>query len=232
MIWERIWDALSYLSYWGSVLPLVACAVLRILKRDPKPDAWLLSAGFFVSFLADSLAALLAIRGINNWWLSYVFAPLQFGILIAVVAQRREVRTVALTGLLILGLVSALRGTLDSPETLVKVVGGLLVGWLIIDIPTLKRFRIPVLLYCVASIPWLLAMGAVPRIEPVWLWLWAGYLLTRILALGWMTVALWRALPVVEVGHGFGEHQIPRERRAGIRRPRSGHRHVLAAPKQ
>src|SRR5688500_4321128 len=163
------WDVLTYLSYWGSILPLLACAVLALLGRARSADAWLLSAAFFVSFIADSLAAALAVQGTNNWWRSYAFAPLQVGLLLYVVSTRGDVRNVALIGLMLLAVVSVARGTLEAPETFVKVIGGAVVGLLIIEGPV-RRFRGPVLLYCMGAIPWLLAMGAIPRERPAWFW--------------------------------------------------------------
>jgi len=208
-----IWDALSYLSYWSSTAPLLVCAVLWCLRRNPTEEAWLLSAAFFVSFIADSLGAVLALRGINNWWLSYAFAPLQFGLLIWTVAEQRPVRNVALIGLLLLAAVSAVRGTLDAPETFVKVIGGAVVAVLVLEGPMVRRYRGPVLLYCLGAIPWLLAMGAIPRERPLWLYVWVGYLVTRIVALGWMVQVVNTPVLTVEVRHGPGEHQVPGERR-------------------
>jgi len=221
------WDILSYLSYWSSTLPLLACAVLYLLHRHPSTDAWLLSAAFFVSFIADSLAAALAVQHLNNWWLSYAFAPLQFGLLLYVVSIRNDVRNVALIGLFLLAIASATRGTLNAPETFVKVVGGAVVGLLILEGP-IRRYRGPVLLYCMGAIPWLLAMGAVPREQPAWFWLWAAYLVTRILALGWMVRALTRPVLTVEVQHGSGQHQVFGERRTRVRRAGGGGGHGLA----
>jgi hypothetical protein len=227
-VWLMGWDVLSYLSYWSSILPLLACAVLYLVKRPASSDAWLLSAAFFVSFIADSLAAALAQQGINNWWLSYAFAPLQFGLLLYVVSARTDVRNVALIGLLLLAIASVTRGTLDAPETFVKVIGGALVGLLVLHGPV-RRFRGPVLLYCMGAIPWLLAMGAVPREQPAWFWLWVAYLITRITALGWMVRALTRpTLTVEEVRHGSGQREVFGERRARVRRAGGGARHGLA----
>jgi len=221
------WDLLSWASYWSSVVPLFVCLILWASGKNPIQEAWLISAAFLVSFVADSFAAVLALQGANNWWLSYLFAPLQFGLLIAAVTERRDVRTVALIGLGMMAVVSLTRGTLDSPETFVKVIGGAVVGLLVFD-GAARRYRVPLLLYCLATAPWLLAMGAVPREHVAWLWIWAAYLLTRIAALGWMARVLVRPVLTLEVEHGPGEHQILGERRARVRSARGGARSGVA----
>jgi len=86
------WPALQELAHWAGALPLVACAILALRRRLPSPDARLLALAFFTSFLTDAIAARL---GAPNLWLTYINAPLQFGLFLTVIApvehRRRQI---------------------------------------------------------------------------------------------------------------------------------------------
>jgi hypothetical protein len=194
-----IYDLLAEMGHYAGALPLLVCVLVALArKEDPPPAAWLLSAAFFVSYVADTIAAPLGARHLNTWWLGYLYAPLQMGLFAMVVAQHRAVRSVTVTALLLMALVSALRGTLAAPETMVQVVGALAIAWLAWGSDALGRYRAPVLLYCVAGAPLLLLMGVIDINARAWLYVWAGYQVVRVVALGWMTWALVRK----EVSYG------------------------------
>lgn len=225
------WALISEVGHYATLAPLVICLIRSLAKREPTPEAWLLSGAFFVSFITDQIGIQLALEGRNNWWTIYIEAPIQFGLFAAVVAQRRAIRSMAVMGILMLGLVGALRGTLGRPETLTQVIGGLLVSWLVIDVPRLKRYRPALLVYCLAAAPFLLAMGSIDPYAPVWPWIWTGYVGTRVVALSLMSWALVREV-TQEAPHGSWLVDHPRERRVGVRGVGGGDRHVLAQTKR
>lgn len=191
---------LQYAGYYAAAVPLAVCVWLgfRTKDRDPSRDAWLLSLGFFISFMADTIAHPLAQAGLNTWWLSYVYAPVQFALFVAVVAQHRTLRSIVLVGVVLLAIQSVWRDTLHSPETFVRVTGGVLVCFLLWGVQTLRCYRAPLWIYCGLTFPLLLAMGNLPTTDPRWLWIWAGYQLLRVTALALMTWTLVRK----EVAYG------------------------------
>lgn len=195
-------------GHWCAAVPLLACFIQQLRHRNPTPDAWLLSCAFFVSVIADSVMAITAASG-NNWWIAYIYTPIQFALFVAVLTQARALRTVALAAILMLAIVSAARGTLGAPETVVQVLGGGLVGLMVLEQPRLGRYQSALLIYCWATIPFLIIMGAtVPAIDGVWVWSWGIYQLVRVTAMVLMTIALVRQ-PVLRLledhGHGTGQ---------------------------
>lgn len=179
------WPALQELAHWAGALPLVACAILALRRRLPSPDARLLALAFFTSFLTDAIAARL---GAPNLWLTYINAPLQFGLFLTVIAPV-EHRRLVWAGFGLVVAVSLLRNTWGAQETVIEALAG---AWVcLVAYRHRTVYRLPVLLYCGLAIPFLLVMGfAAPSITGPWIIAWVGYQAVRITALGWMTVLL------------------------------------------
>jgi glucan phosphoethanolaminetransferase (alkaline phosphatase superfamily) len=173
-------------GYWASVLPLLACLVMGTRGRDPIPDVWILSVGLAVSFFVDTVAADLAARGLSTWGLTYLLAPIQYGVLLLAVTRHRPVFVLFLVALVALAVASTARGPLTAPETVVEVVGGLVVGWLALGREDLPHRR-ALWTYCLGLAPLLILLAAVPRDRPAWLSIWVAYQAVRVLALVWLT---------------------------------------------
>ena len=224
-----LWDLLGWGGYFAGIAPLAVCVVLMLRHRDPPPDAWLLSAAFAVSYVADSFALNLAREHMTNWWVDYVYAPIQFGLILAVVAQSRAVRTVLLLGVAVLAQLSAWRGTLDAPETLVRVSAGLLAAWLVWPVPSLAPYRGPLRLFCLATACGAFLMAVVPREAAIWLYVWAVYRTACIVALCWMCRQLCRPLLALEVADGAPEPGPMDQLRPWLRLVSGGRGHGMEA---
>ena len=236
---------LQQVGYYAAILPLALCFLLFCFHRDPIPDAWLLSAVFAISFLADTVMRHLAVIGGNNWWVGYFVYPVQFGILISVVAQHRRVRILLLALLLGLALTSAAlmlmfvlhnKKLMIPPEAVVRVAAGIMCAVLVIGVPNLSRFKWPVLLYGVGCIPGIWGMVAIPRTDPEWLWPWSAYQVVRLAAVGWLAYAVLQP-HLLEVTDGprttqAGGAPVLDTDRFGLRPLGGGRRHVMAAPKR
>jgi hypothetical protein len=185
-------DLLVYLTYAAEAIPLAVCLALALRRIPPPVDLVLIAGAFFVSFLMDTLSYQLNHGHQNTWWVGYVGYPLQFGLLLAVVAQHRPLRAIVLGGLAVGAAASVLRGTLDAPETFVRVVGGLGVCFLVWGVPSLVRVRSVLWTYCGLTIPFVLSMGLLATTDPHWLTAWTAYQLLRLIALLGMTWVLVR----------------------------------------
>jgi hypothetical protein len=185
-------DAAQWIAHVSGLLPLAAVAWLS-LRRAVDPVAVLLGAVFALSFAVDLSARSLSQAGVPNLWLTYVLAPVQFGLLLAVVMPVRYRRIVwGFFGLLVAA--SLVRATFDSPETFIHVLGGAGVALAAWTQPAFVRYRSGVTLYCAATIPGLLAMGLIaPGWTVEWLAAWGLYQVVRVSALVCIT---WSILAV------------------------------------
>lgn len=205
-------------AHWAAAIPLAVCLYLCLRNRNPMPDAWLLACAFFVSWIADNALKITAASG-NNWWLVYLYVPIQFALFIGLLTQARALRTVGIGALALLAVLSVSRGTLDRPETFVQVAGGAMVGLLAWQHSTIGKYRSALLVYCVAAIPSVILMGAIeppPRPEwGLWMFAWAAYQLVRITAMALMVSALIRQpyLRLMEADDGPGAGKTVTRRR-------------------
>ena len=184
-----ILDALANAGCLFAALPLVACFVASWRHDDPPPDIWILAVGFAVSTMADTLARDFARQGLNTWWLSYLWAPIQVGIWILAVARHRTAQGVFLVGLLLLAVASLVRGPDSSPETVVQVFGYGVLGYLVwgrTDLPHRRAIQS----YLLGTMPFTLLMTAVPRDVTWWAWVWAAYQGVRVVALSGLTIGI------------------------------------------
>lgn len=214
--------AVQVAATYAPLVLVLACLAVE-WKRTVSPEAWLIVAGFFVSFIADTVGYSLAAMGRNTWWLTYVYVPLQFGIWITALTRSRAVRWVGVLGLLAIAGSSLLRGPLTVPETVVQVGAGLGVAWLAWGIPA--PYRPALLLYCLGAVPFLVGMAVLPMQHPGWLWVWVGYQSVRLLAVGFMVRAL-LPRPHLEVVDGRGHASSGRGERRLARRPRRDPAHA------
>lgn len=189
------------IGHFAPVLPMAVCLLLMLRKREPSPDAVLITCAFFISFIADQMGAFMAEQGMTNRWLFYVYGPIQFGLLAHVLApsglKRRAVGIV-----LLMAVISAVSGVSDA-ETLVSIAAGLMITMLVATVP-LGRFKAPIVVYCAGAIPFLLMMEASPpATHGPWIVGWFGYQAVRVVALLWLSYALMRQ-PGLEVSDGLG----------------------------
>jgi hypothetical protein len=210
------------MAQWGGLLPLVAVAWLS-LRRPVEPVAVLLGAVFALSVAADLASDGLMDRGVPNLWLTYVLAPVQFGLLLAVVMPPRYRRIVwGFFGLLVAA--SFARATFDAPETFVHVLGGAFVALAAWTQPGFERYRTGVMLYCAATIPALLAMGFfAPGWSVEWLAAWGVYQAVRVSAL---VCVAWSILAFPRTRLEVVRNDRPRTVDAGERGLAAGHVHV------
>lgn len=202
----------KYGFWWAGLLPLAAVAWLGMRRKLPELDVVILAVAFALSFAFDLFGKALFDRGVPNQWLTYCLAPIQFGLVMTVVAPA-EGRRIVWGFFLVLVALSVLRGPWQAPEAVVQVVGGLWIGLVVYRQPALERYRLALLVYFVAAVPFLLPRAAmVPSASTGWLSLWAGYELVRVLGLSLFTIAVLRPRLRLEVADA---------RDRGIRR---GHR--------
>lgn len=212
--WPRwIWVLVSEIGHWSSVAPLLACAVLAHRRQHVTPEMWLLSAAFGVSFAADQVALRFALAGKDNMWLGLIWAPIQFGMFGAVVAPTRAVRVMVLAFLGAVTLAAALQSPAPQVSTVVQVVGGLVVAFLVWQSPTFRPYRGPVMVYGLLTLPGILVFGSVP-FGSTWYAGWMAYHAARVLALLWMVrVILCPDRRGKEEGNGYGVAAITDRRR-------------------
>lgn len=186
--WIRV---VQEMGHWCAALPLLMCFIQLLRKRDPSPDAWLLSGAFFISVIADTIGAQLAKMGLSNHWISYTYTPIQFGLFVAILLHARAMRVVALLFLLTAAVVSATHGKPGVPETIVQVLWGGAVGGIVLGNTRLGRYMPALLIYCWAAIPFRVVMGwATPALDGPWIFSWSTYQLVRVTAMILMSIAI------------------------------------------
>jgi hypothetical protein len=204
-------------AHWAALLPLIVCVVLALRRQLAAPEAVLLACAFAVSFIAEQGGRALALQGINNWWISYVAYPIQFGLFAALLTDR-PVRSVAVAAVFLMAVVSALRGTLGAPETLVQVCGGALVGFFALEHKRLAPYRAALLTYCIATIPFLLVLGFLqPNASGFWIVSWLAYQAIRVFALLMVGRALFVTESQREVPDGPGDASTSVQQRGANR---------------
>ena len=188
-----MWEVIQEIGHYGSLLPLLMCAWCERRRGiEVAPEVWSLGGVLAVSFVADQAQAVMMARHLNTWPVTYVFAPVQFSLWIALLTPNDARRWVpiAILGLVALG--SLWRGPVTGPETVIQVGAGAYVAFLAWGHETLRRYRVVMLTYTLAAIPFLLGMVAAPLDAPAWPYLWAGYQAVRVVSWGVFMAALWR----------------------------------------
>lgn len=172
------------------LIPLAAVTIATLRGRRPHPDIVLLACAFALSFVADWIAWKLRADGHSTLWLTYVLAPVQFGLLMAIVQPREHQRIVWMFFVLVV-LASLAGGDLRGIEMFVHAGAGAWVALVAYRQPGLERYRAAIVLYCAGAIPYLLGMGFLrPAMDVGWLSMWSGYQLTRLAALSLMAWAV------------------------------------------
>jgi hypothetical protein len=114
---------------------------------------------------------------------------------------------------------------------MVQVLGGGLVGLLALEHSALRKYKPVLLLYCWATIPMLVVMGAYPpSLEGVWIFAWTAYQVVRVTAMACMVYALIRQpyLRLMEVNDGPRTAQTAKGRRYPFRLSRTAALHAVA----
>jgi hypothetical protein len=140
------------------LVPLVAVALVS-RRRLVSPVAWLLACAWLVSWFGSSLQHFAG----GLWWPSYVWLPVQLGLVLA--AFKPERLPLIAGALAALAVVSALL-TAPGPDVLLTLVGS--VGVLVL---ARGRYVLPVFLYFgVGSVFYLLMIQRVgDGFTPMWL---------------------------------------------------------------
>jgi hypothetical protein len=216
------------------LVPLAA-VVWEILRgRKPDPDAILLVCAFAISAITGWMDWQLRANGHETLWLTYVVIPVQFAVIMSVVQPREHQRIVWLFyGLLVA--VSWAGADQQSIEMGVHVVAGAWIALVAYRQPAVAPYRAALVLYCGATIPFLLALGfQAPRLTAGWIMTWTGYQTVRLIALTLMAYAV-VAEPRTRMEVVTDE---PRDHRAAgrVRRARRGagharHRDRVAVPR-
>ena len=191
------------LATWIGLLPLLACGVYWIRHVTPPANAVLLSLGFAVSFLADLTGKTLAAEGVNTWFLSFIWPPVQLAWWWAVIAQRDSVRWTGSLAILLAGLLSLLQGPLMALELVVRCLGALAVILLAWKSVGIERYRPAILVTGVAMIVFALPLRFTPVDHWLWLVMWGGFQAMRLVALLLMAWAILSPKPL-EVVDGRG----------------------------
>src|SRR5690606_38102102 len=110
----------------------------------------------------DAVGLYLRAQGVNNWWLLYVYAPIQIVMLLAVVARSREVRLVLTLGFVWTALLSAMRGPLTAQEVVIQGTGGLVVWFLAWQNRDVRAFEPALRAYCLWATGPLVGMALAP----------------------------------------------------------------------
>lgn len=210
-------QTVRHVAEWAALLPLLAVVIAGRWRKLPSADVILLAVAFSVSFLADAIAKPLFDRGIPNLWLTYLSAPVQFAIVMTVVAPRHGLRVVW-GFFLILAALSVLRSSPGVPETVVQVMAGLWIGLVVYEQRSLGAYRLALLVYFVGTVPFLLALPAFPPAwSGGWLVAWLGYQAARVAGLCLFTFAVLRPRLRLEVADAR-DHGIRRGHRSPGRR--------------
>lgn len=226
---------IAELGHFAPLLPMIACVILTLRGRQPSPDAWLLVCALFVSFLTDQFGAYLAHRGTHNLWLSYVYAPIQFGLLISVLSPSRAWRVVLLGVIVVAAAISPLLRGFARTEFLTEVIGGILVGLLLLrQSPAAGIYAGALMVYCVATIPALVTMGSyAPSISGPYFVGWMLYQALRVAALLLMMIAVvYRPNLQLEVIRGPRAGEATAGGRIAFGPAGGGDHHAVAAARQ
>jgi hypothetical protein len=172
------------------LVPLAAVAWATLRGRKPSPQVVLLACAFALSFADGLLAWKLRANGHETLWLTFVVIPVQYAVLMAVVQPREHQRIVWLFYALIVA-ASWAGGDRAGIEMFVHAVAGAWIALVAYRQPDVARYRTALLLYCGATIPFLLAMGFLPpSMAMPWVGAWTSYQLTRLSALSVMAWAV------------------------------------------
>jgi hypothetical protein len=163
-----------------AVLPLLVLIVIWARDRYVVSEAWWLAAAFLVSWLADWPAHF----GVDPWLVSTAYPLLQAGIVVSLLATRREASLV-LVALTVVGLWSVARTDGTGPDVALRMV-----GWGAIVVLAFRQhgfpLRWPLLLYFGGSLlGWLGYVSA-----PSWS-TWGAYQLARAVGIGMFCWAVW-----------------------------------------
>jgi hypothetical protein len=187
------WTILAIVAHIAGALPLAVCGGAWFRKRPVAPAALLLSVGFALSAIADTWGLFLALSGRENLWITYILVPVQMAVFLLALGKLPWERVVVLVYLLVVAL-SFTVGDFRNHEVVASVQLGALVSLIAFQNDTVRRWREPIVIYCAATIPFLLVMGAAsPAANPAWVGAWAGYQGVRIVGLVWMSWLIFRA---------------------------------------
>ena len=157
-----------WLAYAVGIVPIVAVVVMRERRRVYH----LVAAGLAMSFVADSFV----LAGMSWTAATYVYPLFQMSLIGAAVIRRRDLAAGFVIALVVAAALSAIQGSLETAEIVVRVGGALAVCVLIWNEKELGGIRPALLVY--------LGLGSVfrvgfPLFSELPLWLWGGYQLCR-----------------------------------------------------
>lgn len=183
-----------------AMAPFLACGI-QAWRHRCVPDAVLLSVGFAVSFVADYTGLILAEQHRANWWVSYVYMPIQLIIWTFVIAQNRAVRWRTIVTIFVVGIFSAIQGPLDELEIAVSICGSGFVFWILHNTNALQRFKLPLSIMLASSV-FFIPITKLRTSSDLWYVFYFMYQGVRLTALCLMVRALF--LPHLETPDGPG----------------------------
>ena len=158
--------------YWAAYLigliPILAVLVLR----ERRLVYQLVALGLGMSFLADTLV----LGGMSWTEATYIYPLFQMALIGVAVINRRDLAAGFVIALMLAAALSAIQGSTESAEIVVRIGGALAICVLIWNETELGGIRTALLIY--------LGLGSVfrvafPLFDVLPLWLWGGYQLCR-----------------------------------------------------
>lgn len=188
---------IAELAHWSAAVPLLACVVLTLRRRDPGPLAWWLAVAFGLSALADTIAS--SVTG-PNAWIGYVLVPIQIAVLVAALVPSEPWRLVAWVAIAAVAVLSAARGPWDRQETVVEVLGGLAVCFLASHAPT--SYRRAIRITWGLTVPLTLGLLVLPSTSASWMACWVVFQGLRLAGLVAWARGVVGSLRPWQVAHG------------------------------
>lgn len=180
------------LFHHAALIPLILLAVAAHRRREAPPVVyWLVAAGLAVSWVADSYVEL---AGTNPWWVSYVYPPIQAGLIFWGVTRletSEATRMSVAAALAVVALASMASGPMDRPEAVAQGLAAVVVVVAIRRHHELGLLRYGLLVYFGLGLGWWvlwpLTFGG-----PHFVTVYYGYQMTRMAGLALASVAMWQ----------------------------------------
>ncbi len=182
----------------GIVFPVAPLAVnlwLRVYRgRTVATSVWLVSAAFAVSFLANFAGWLWEGQRGNNWWITFVYAPVQTVLFAFVVFPRwgRKIAFGIVGAIILFHTVGRFLGAVDylTPSSANQII-----GWSVLSLVVMASSYFPtsdlrnaVMVYCLGGTIAMVTMDASIEHDLTLFWTaWASFQLVQWVAVG-MTI--------------------------------------------
>lgn len=166
------------MAHAASACPLAAVMAVRSTTRIVR----LVALALAVSVVPDVLSYFLG----GTWQMMHVYPVVQLSLLIVALSSRKIFRIVAVGGIVVAAVLSAIQGPLDFPEVVISVGGPLFVCLLVWPKSELGRVRTALLVYFGLGSVFLATFPLFFSNLSVFLIVWLGYQACRMAGLGLM----------------------------------------------